>query len=399
LNEEIKNENFTSEEVMTHRPRKKKRAALIIVIVVVLVLVLLAYQILANFGGSGNVVEPIPVNVRVTTTEIMSIYSTAPISGRIEPIDEVAIMPLASGEVTRVHVRMGDRVNAGATLFEIDRSQAAASLNQARAGLSQAQSGLNQANENLLNSRTALERTQTLFNEGAVSLQALEQAQTQYNTARESVNSSRASVGVANAQVSAASNVHGNATVTSPISGYVTALNVSVGSMASPGSAAAVVADISSLEINASVSEHLAHRISAGTPVDIHISSLGDIIHTGEITAISPAPALGALTYPIRISVNNEHGNIMAGMFAEVRLVAEERDMVVGVPSDAVIIRGGRSVVIVIDNENIPSLREVEIGIDNGEFAEIVSGLSAGEVIVTTGQHFINEGEAVNIVE
>ena len=352
-------------------PRVSKKKVIIITLCIVFILGLLAYRISANFRTPDLVVEDLPVNVRITAAELMSIYSTAPISGRIQPIEEVIIMPLATGEVTRVYVSMGDKVTRGTKLFEIDRAQMATTVNQAR--------------EALNSSRTAFERMQTLYNEGAVSLQAFEQAQTQYITARESFN--------------AASNALSNTTVTSPINGYVTSLAASVGSLASPGVAAATIADVSELKINTSVSEFLVPGLKVGDPVQIHIATLGNQVHAGTITAISPAPAVGALTFPISISVENEDGAIMAGMFAEISIIADERDMVLCIPSEAVIIRGGRAIVVVLDNENIPEFREVTTGIDNGEYVEITSGLSVGETIVVAGQHFANEGVAVNIIE
>jgi multidrug efflux pump subunit AcrA (membrane-fusion protein) len=89
----------------------------------------------------------------------------------------------------------------------------------------------------------------------------------------------------------------------------------------------------------------------------------------------------------------------MAGMFAEILIVADERDMVLCVPSDAVIIRGGRTFVVVLDNSNIPEFRDVTIGLDNGIYAEILSGVYVGETIVTSGQHFVEEGTEVNVVD
>ena len=358
-------------EIDVRVPRVSKIKVILITFCIVFILGLLAYRISANFNTPSVVAEDLPVNVRIAYAELASIYSTAPITGRIQPIEEVVIIPLATGEVTRVYVSMGDEVTRGTRLFDIDRTQMAATVNQAREGLNSA--------------RTHFERMQTLYNEGAVSLQVFEQAQTTYNTTRE--------------QFNAASNALSNTTVTSPINGFVTSLSASVGSLASPGVAAATIADVSELKISASVSEFLAPRIKTGDPVDIRIATLGDQVHTGVITAISPAPAVGGLTYPISISVDNEDGHIMAGMFAEINIISDERDMVICVPSDAVIIRAGRAIVVVLNQENIPEFRNVTVGIDNGDFAEITSGLSAGETIVIAGQHFATEGVAVNIVE
>ena len=356
----------------TTKERKiSKKSVFLIFITLTFILGLLAYRISANFGSPAITADDAPVNVRVAKAELMSIYTTAPISGRVQPIEEVIIMPLASGEVTRVHVSMGDSVQRGAVLFEIDRTQIAATLNQAREVFNSAE--------------TAYNRMASLYSEGAVSLQAYEQARTQFVSSRESFNAARSAFN--------------NSTVTSPIAGYVTSLNVTVGSLASPGAPAAVVADVSELKIETSVSEYLAPRMSVGDPVEIRIATLGNKIYEGTITHLSPAPAAGSFTYPVRISVNDESGEVMAGMFAEISIVSDERDHVLCVPSDAVVIRTGRAIVVVLDRDDVAEFREVTTGIDSGEFVEITSGLAPGDTIVVSGQQFAKDGVAVNIVE
>ena len=406
----------------TFEPKKgKKKKVIIIILCIVLILGFVGYRVLENMQEPEYIPAPQLVNVHVATSELRSLYSTAPISGRINPVEEVVITPLASGEVIRVHVSMGDRVERGARLFDIDASQqatqlsagvnqASAGVNQASAGVSAARTAVGTATSSVDIARTNVDRMQTLFSEGAISLQALEQAQNsltqaeaglsqaqaQYATARASLNAASSALGAAS---SALGGTIDNSQVTSPINGYVTSLNVSVGSFASPGVVAATIADVSELVINTSVSEQIAFRLNVGDPVSIAISVLGDELHPGIVTAVSPAPALGGLTFPVTISVPNESGQIMAGMFAEINIIADQRHNVVVVPSDAVIIRGGRPLVVVLDAQNIPEFREVVVGLDNGIFAEIVSGLSTGETIVISGQHFVTAGVEVNVVD
>jgi len=351
--------------------KKSKIGIIFAVLAVVFILALLGYRIASNFNTSDLATDEQPVNVKITKAELMSIFATSPISGRIQPKDEVIIMPLASGEVTRVYVLMGDKVKKGDLLFEIDKSQISTTVNQAR--------------EAYTNAETTYKRMETLYNEGAISLSAFEQAKAAYVTTRESYN--------------AASNAYSNTTVKSPIDGYVTSLSATVGQLASPGAPAATIADVSELKISTSVSEYLAPKIKAGDPVEIRIATLGNKIYKGLITAISPAPAAGSLTYPVSISVSDESGEVMAGMFAEISIISDEKDNVICIPSEAVIIKAGKPIVVVIKSGDIPEFRDVATGIDNGEFVEITSGLSEGETIAAVGQHYVKEGVAVNIVE
>ena len=373
----IKKENkpLNASTEISRRPKIIRRV--LIFAAILFVAVLLAIRISANFQTPA-ILEEAPVNVKVSRAETMSIYATAPLSGRVQPIEEATVAPLASGEITRVNVKVGDRVNRGAVLFEIrdlSREQTTAAYNQALEARNAAQ--------------TAYERLAILYDEGAVSLQMMEQAQTAYAQAQESLTIAGATRDIA----------RNNSVVTAPISGYVTYLSVSVGSVAAPGVPAVIVADVSRLEISTSASEYIVGKLKVGDPVDIHIATLGDAPYDGAIKAISPAPAAGGLTYPVTVSVEDASGEVMAGMFAEIRIISDEKDEVLCVPSDAVIVKSGRPVVVVIDGDNIAAFREVTPGIDNGEFVEIVSGLSANEIIAVSGQQYAKEGHAVNIIE
>lgn len=159
------------------------------------------------------------------------------------------------------------------------------------------------------------------------------------------------------------------------------------------------MANTDELKIETTVSEYIAGYIKIGDEVDVYVSTLGDTPYKGTVTAFSPAPALGTLTYPITITLDNESGDLMSGMFAEVKFTAEEADDTICIPSDAVIMKNGKSVAVIIDEDLIPSFREVETGIDNGEFVEILSGIKEGETVVISGQNFVEEGIAVRIIE
>jgi RND family efflux transporter MFP subunit len=160
---------------------------------------------------------------------------------------------------------------------------------------------------------------------------------------------------------------------------------------------AVTVADVSALEINTTISEYLISKVHVGDPVDIYIKSLSNEPFPGGITALSPAPATGTLTYPVTISVTDGSGVIKAGMFAEVQIISDKKELVLCIPSDAVFIKSGEAKVVVL-NGTIPSLVTVTTGLDNGTLVEITNGLEAGDTIVTSGQHYVIEGEAVNII-
>ena len=365
----MEQENRESGTMQEKQGRKGPGAGRIVAVLIALGLVaFFGYRVYQYLNRPEAEVPVESVNVMVEQALLEDISEQAPVTGRLEPVEEVAIVPLAQGQVTQVYVSVGDRVSKGQTLFTIDSSSVAAQLNQAKVGVDAAQS--------------AYDRMQTLYNEGAVSAQDLESVKTQYLSAKESYN-----------QVA---EVISNYTVTSPITGYVTSLSVSAGSIAG-GNVAGSVANIDSLVVNTTVSENMAAKINVGDEVDVYIASV-DQTFKGTVTTFSRIPSIGTLTYPLTITMAPDDA-LFAGMFAEVHLTSETASNTVTVSSEAVIIKGGRSVVCVIDPAtNIPAFREVSVGIDNGTRVQILEGLEEGETVAYSGQQFVTEGEAVTIV-
>lgn len=361
-------EKKNKEDKMAEGGEKKKKGKIVAIILITLFILLVGYRILTNFILTDEETVETIVNVKTAVAEMGEIYLESPVTAKIEAKEEVAVVPLAAGKVTSVNVKAGDYVSQGTVLFKIDDTQAQSSLTQAKEAYELA--------------KTTYERMEFLYNEGVISQQDYESTKAQYTNAEITYNSALEAVSYY--------------TVTAPISGYVTVMDVSVGSVAGQSMAAAI-ADTSQLVINAKVTESLAGKINVGDEVEIFVSSL-DKTFSGNITAASKAPSIGTVTYPVTIVINDPEKELMAGMFAEVRIKSEQTESALIVPSEAVIVKGGESVVVTLDG-NIPKLNPVETGIDNGEYAEILSGINAGDIIVVAGQHYVEEGKEVRIVE
>ncbi len=348
----------------------KKKNKFITIGAIVIVLGFIVFRIMSSMTGTPTEEESL-VNVKTALAEKMSINTTSPITGRVEPIEEVSIVPLVSGQITAVYVEIGDKVSKGETLFQIDGTQLLTTYNKAKESLNVAKS--------------TFDRVSVLYEQGAMSYQDYEQAQATYSNAQQTY--------------TAASDSYNNCTLISPINGYVTSKNVAVGGIASSASPAMTVADVSKLKIDTSVSEYIVSDLNVGDSVDIHISTLGDETYKGIIEAISPAPSAGSLTYPIKISISDDTGKIKAGMFAEIRIISSEKEDTLCVPSDCVIMKNGTSVIVTLDKENIPKYNDVTTGIDNGEYVEILSGIKEGDKIVISGQQYVTEGTSVNVIK
>ncbi len=355
-----------SDRIKTFSKKKK------IVLVLVAILILFsASRIISTKLEDTTVPTSDVINIKVTDAAITTLENTSPLTGRLEPIEEVSLVPKAIGEVTVINVELGQKVSQGTVLFELDKTQMAASFNQAKVGYQDAQ--------------TNLSRMETLYHEGAVSLQQYEQAKTAYTIAKESY--------------TAAGDGLSNYIVSSPINGYVTSVNIDVGAVASQAIPAVTIANIDKLEINTSVSENMINKLAVGDKVEVLVSAVSDSPLSGTITALSPAPPAGTLTYPMKVSLDNETLSAKPGMFAEVIVTSDKTEGVVALPSASILIKSGKTIAAIIDDNGKLLFRDVVIGVDNGKLVEIKSGVKAGETVVIEGQHYLDEDSKFNIIE
>ena len=357
---------------------------------------------------------PEPQTERAFSVEIMEVTLgdlavRTTLTGQVHPLEEVRLTPKMPGIVTRVHVSQGASVSSGQLLVSLDQKdilnsirQAEAGLAISRAGLETAQAGLAMAEEQHQQALRELERMQTLHASGAITTQQLEQAEmaaseSSINSTRSQVNQAQAQANQAQVSLEVARSALADTEIRSPIGGIVTEINAVVGEVISGQLPAVSVAQLDPVLVKTTVSEFLINRFTDGQEVAILIPAAASDHYLGTVSAIAPVPSSGTMTYPMEMEVPNAEGLIRVGMFAEVELTTESRDQVLLVPSEAVVVREGRTVVFLAEDGRAV-LQEVIVGIDNGQSAEILSGLQAGQRIIFRGQDFLQDGSLIDDV-
>ena len=368
---------------------KNKNVSLLLVMTVALSVVI---------SGCGKKEETTPqekqVAVEVQTVSNRNIEVKTVLSGKILPAEEASVSPKISGQIENIYVEIGDYVKKGDVLFTIDSQNYQAQFNQAQASYFSAESSYSAASARMENAKLNLDRNRELYEAGAISKQQYENMQLQaldseLESARYGVESARASM--ENAKIALA-----NAVVRAPISGKIAVVNVQTGDMASPGMNAVTITDASRVEIETSVSENLINKISKGESVEIRVESASPKPIKGKISALAQSTTSDTMTYPIKIEIDNKDGVIKPGMFAEVDVVTESQKGVVAVPSEALVVKDGTAKVFVVEN-GVAISKEVETGIDDGQYVKVEKGISQGEQVVVKGQNYIDENSKVNI--
>ncbi len=335
-------------------------------IVILLVIGLVGYRIYNSFFVKKE--EVIQKNiVSVEETKEIDIIKSSPVSAKIVPKEEIGVIPMAQGQITSINVKMGDRVSSGSVLLTIDSTQQGTMVNKAKEGY--------------VSASNVFDRMNRLYQEGAVSKQEFENAQTQ--------------LAIANETYTSAKDAYNNCIVTSPIDGYVTSVNRTVGDMSGGAMPAVTIADVSSLTIDVNVAESVVAKIKEGDIVSFKVGTLGDKTYQGKVEAISPAPVSKGVTYPVKIKVLDETGEVKAGMFAEINIKSVEKSKALVVPTSAVVIKKGETKVAVLGKNNKVKFKVVKTGIDADKYMEIKEGLTLGEKVIVQGQEYVVDDEEV----
>jgi len=193
--------------------------------------------------------------------------------------------------------------------------------------------------------------------------------------------------------------------VISTVSGTVLQAPFSVGDTVTPSSAVYVLGDLSSLRVETFVPERFVSAIRQGLGATVTLEALPGETFRARVDEVSPVLDPASRTLRIRLQFVNAQGvpsqdpRIRAGMFATVTLVTSAQANVPVIPREAAIHTQGAWIAYVIDDDNIARRRELELGMESELFLEVRSGLSLGDLVVSAGQNFLADGDAVRIVE
>jgi RND family efflux transporter MFP subunit len=188
----------------------------------------------------------------------------------------------------------------------------------------------------------------------------------------------------AEVEVSVARLDHERTKVRAPFSGVLTGIKVSVGETVSPGQDLLTVVDFRDIRVEARVLESEIGRMKVGREADIRFSAYPGRLFKGRVRAVSPVVDPSDRTCAVHVAVDNADGELKPGMYAEVEVAAEIYEGRLLVPQEAVLVRGGRKLVFVVEN-GLAKWRYVTTGLENERYVEILEGAEEGESVIVEG--------------
>lgn len=298
-------------------------------------------------------------------------------TGTVEPnaLQTQEVTPLVAGRIDSVHASLGDRVRAGATLATMSSPEVAEIHGQ-----------LLQANAKLTLAESTLRRSQKLSDLGAAAGKDLAAAQAESSAARAEVAHLRAALRSIGAVAETRGHSVAAVAVRSPISGVVTQRNVNPGSGVEAGKPLFTVANLSTVWVIANVPESQVAALTQGAAAEVRAASLVNTSLPGRVAFIDPNLNESTRTARVRIDVPNTGERLKAGMFCEVTIAgAVLSAQQLTVPESAVQKIGDDSVVFVDLGNGKFAARPVQLGEKSGDRVAVLSGVTAGDRVVTAG--------------
>ena len=383
--------------------KKKSRKKWIILAIVAAVL---GAFIALRMGGGGKMeVESGVVVSAYPSQSLTSLNATA----RVTAQRKAAVSTKATGRLEFLGVQEGSVVKAGDVLARIENKDVSATLDQAQASLRASKANVEQGMAELRDAESNLRRSEDLALKNFISSATLDTAKARFDKARAAVASLNGAIGVAEANVRAASVSVEQTLIRAPFDGVVLTKNANVGDIITPFSSAADskgavvnMADMDTLEVEADVSETAISKISVGQSVEIQLDAFPDVRLLGTVSRTVPTVDRSKATLLVKISFTERDKRVLPDMSAKVSfltrpLTAEERKPVTAVQSTAIIKRDGKDAVFLIDN-NIAKLALVNVAGKVGDLIR-VSGIKPGDKVVLNAAEKLKDGATVAILK
>ena len=356
--------------------------------------------LLARCGSSANTAQaeptgtaPASVDVRIVTASRGPIESALEISGTLTPRSRVAVKAKLPGMLERVLVDIGDAVTLGQTIATVDRREIDAQAEVAVAMVAVAKAGLENAEAGLESAVLELDRATNLFERGALPRQRLDSAKTAHRVSVAQRDLATANLAQAEAAHRRAQEVQQNATITSPVTGYVVERNYDAGAI--PGDLPiVVVADLREMKLEAGVSELEAGRLRVGLDATVMVQAKPGERFEGTVAAIAPEVDQRNRHFKIDVRVPNPARALLSGMYATARIIESTTTDAILLPVEAVMTLNGKRIVQRVQNDTLTAVEVVE-GLSDGGRVQIVKGLSAGDTVMADARRQIPVGAKV----
>ncbi|WP_373698233.1 efflux RND transporter periplasmic adaptor subunit [Neisseria dentiae] len=339
------------------------------------------------------------VNYLTQPVSRIDINQTVSATGEISAAQLVTVGSQASGQIKKLHVKIGQQVKKGDLIAEIDSTTQLNELNTNKAKLDTYKAQLVSAEIKQRTADKKYKREKALWAEDATSKQELEDAEDTLAAAKASVAELKSLIKQTQISINTSEADLGYTRIMATMDGTVVSIPVEEGQTVNANQTTPTIvqlADLSKMQNKMQIAEGDAGKVKAGQALTFTILSQPDNPRAAVIDTVDPGLTTmsqgsyttstdttdTAIYYYARALVPNEDGSLHIGMTTENTITINQAKNVLSVPNLAVKTQKGKKVVRVLDDKNQPQQREIKTGLSDGTNTQVLSGVKEGEKVI-----------------
>lgn len=338
--------------------------------------------------------------VEVITPKVTSSDRSLVLPGSIRPLEETVIYPRVSGYVRKWNVDIGDKVEEGQVLAEIDTPELDQELTRASAELAQAKANLLRAEASRDLSKANLDRAEKLLPAGVASQQEFDQRSGQARIDAAGVTVAKATVTSAAANIQRLRELKSFTKIVAPFAGTVVSRTIERGALVAAGNGTPLfrIAATDPVRVYVGIPQDVAPSIKAGEKATITVREFAGQSFEGTIARTAGALDMATRTMNTEVRVPNPDNKLLAGMYAEVSLTLPLPHRVLEVPATTLYNDSKGLRVAIVDAESKIRFAPITIERDAGTTILVSTGLEGTERVVKLASVQLGEGAQVNVV-
>lgn len=339
--------------------------------------VILVILVLYSFYYLYEKSQPIPEIYETVTIERKDIVQKSVATGSVVPRNEIEIRPRVSGIVDELYVKAGDKIKKGDKIAKIRIIPNMERLSSAEARVKMAKISVKEAKD-------LFDRTNKLYRDSVVPYSQYLETETAWNLSKEELSAAEDNLQIIKEGISKTSSTATNTIVVATISGMILDVPVEVGfsvietNTFNAGSTIATLADMTDMIFEGKIDETEVGKIKVGMPLVLHIGAISEETYDATLTYISPKGVAenGIIQFEIEAEVNLKKGTFLrAGYSANADIVLAKKDNVISVEEKNLIFENDSTFVELAKDSTTFEKVPVTLGLSDGIFAEVISGI------------------------
>lgn len=352
-----------------------------------LIMLVMLFSVLCSCkeqSGERETEKENPTPVQVVEVKAVDLPYVVETVGRLTPDREVVLAAEVPGVIKSYDAEMGDVVEAGRLLVEIDPRDYELALDEAEANHVSALARYNA-------SLKAYERARSLYPRKVISQERLDSAEAEFRIAR-------AAMGRTSAMVDTAGERLKKTRVVAPFAGHIAARMVEVGQTVAPGTPLISLVNLEKIRVKVYLAESDYVHLDKNDRFSVMLDVLPGKVFEGRPDRIGVKADPRTNTFEVELLIDNKDFLLKAGLSARVKLTTRVISSAVLIPESAVLYREDRKEVYLADDKGKAVLRPVELGVTAGSDIQVVQGLKPGDRLVIVGGQYLSPGKPLKII-